>query len=353
MASDSPAVPRPVIRESGILRCPACLAPGFAAQAPLRCGACGHEARAIDGVLDLRLDAAQDTMLELDSYDARHGVSPDNAAALFKVYDESIRTLSARPRERILEIGAGTGNLTAALCTISGFAEVHCSDISPRFMTRLHAKLTAAEGGTALHSYLFDANALPFIDASFDVVVGHSVLHHLANFEATIRDAGRVLQPGGLAIFGEPVMEFHALAFLAADLVVRIDAARAEPVLSPRSRAALSAISRRGALKARNLLERSADVERFEDKFIFPSGYMRDLSRDAGFARFELIQSHPLKNLGALIEHKLAAELNSSGANGEDLVAFRPFLAAFTDSYQPAMRPFLSQPFAYCVFIKG
>jgi SAM-dependent methyltransferase len=50
-----------------------------------------------------------------------------------------------------------------------------------------------------------DAAALPFEDASFELVVGHAVLHHLPQLERAFADFMRVLRPGGVLLFaGEP-----------------------------------------------------------------------------------------------------------------------------------------------------
>ena len=50
-----------------------------------------------------------------------------------------------------------------------------------------------------------DAEALPFPDGSFDLVVGHAFLHHLPEPAAALREAHRVLVPGGAVLFaGEP-----------------------------------------------------------------------------------------------------------------------------------------------------
>jgi SAM-dependent methyltransferase len=48
-----------------------------------------------------------------------------------------------------------------------------------------------------------DAYALPFPDASFDVVHAHQVLHHLADPPAAIREMLRVARPGGLVALRE------------------------------------------------------------------------------------------------------------------------------------------------------
>jgi SAM-dependent methyltransferase len=50
-----------------------------------------------------------------------------------------------------------------------------------------------------------DAEALPFADASFDVVFGHAVLHHLPDLDRAFGEFIRVLRPGGRLFFaGEP-----------------------------------------------------------------------------------------------------------------------------------------------------
>ena len=50
-----------------------------------------------------------------------------------------------------------------------------------------------------------DAERLPFADASFDLVLGHAVLHHLPHLDRAFAEFRRVLKPGGRFLFaGEP-----------------------------------------------------------------------------------------------------------------------------------------------------
>jgi SAM-dependent methyltransferase len=53
---------------------------------------------------------------------------------------------------------------------------------------------------------VMDGHRLALADASLDVVVGRAILHHL-EFDTAIREIGRVLKPGGHALFIEPLRD--------------------------------------------------------------------------------------------------------------------------------------------------
>jgi SAM-dependent methyltransferase len=64
---------------------------------------------------------------------------------------------------------------------------------------------SAADLGLSVETRACEASALPFDDASFDLVFGHAVLHHLPDLAAAFREFRRVLRPGGTVAFcGEP-----------------------------------------------------------------------------------------------------------------------------------------------------
>jgi len=49
-----------------------------------------------------------------------------------------------------------------------------------------------------------DAESLPFEGASFDLVLGHAVLHHLPDLPRAFTEFHRVLRPGGILVIGTP-----------------------------------------------------------------------------------------------------------------------------------------------------
>src|SRR3954453_8831197 len=139
-----------------------------------------------------------------ESYDAKWGISfgeIGHAQVLGKVS----KLLGARPGPygRSLEIGAGTGYFSLNLLQTGVVREATCTDISPGMLQTLEAN--AAELGLEVETAACDAAELPFADESFDLVLGHAVLHHIPDLPRAFAEMRRVLRPGGLVLFaGEP-----------------------------------------------------------------------------------------------------------------------------------------------------
>lgn len=110
-----------------------------------------------------------------------------------------------------LEIGAGTGFFLLNLAQAGVVDRVALTDISPGMV---QAAMRNAESlGMAVDGRTADAERLPFDDASFDLVVGHAVLHHIPDVETAFREVLRVLRPGGRFVFaGEPTRHGDRLA---------------------------------------------------------------------------------------------------------------------------------------------
>jgi SAM-dependent methyltransferase len=102
------------------------------------------------------------------------------------------RLLGAGEGRRLLDVGCGTGHHLADL-TQRGF-EVSGVDGSAEMLD--HAR--RLNPGRDLR--LADVNALPFGDASFDVVLSVEVLRYLARPGEAIAEMARVLKPGGFAL---------------------------------------------------------------------------------------------------------------------------------------------------------
>jgi SAM-dependent methyltransferase len=99
--------------------------------------------------------------------------------------------------QRLLEIGCGIGTDLARFA--AGGAHVTGLDLSQTAID-LATKNFAARHLTG-DLRVGDGEAVPFPDASFDVVYGHGVLQYAASPERIIAEAHRVLRPGGQGIF--------------------------------------------------------------------------------------------------------------------------------------------------------
>jgi SAM-dependent methyltransferase len=111
----------------------------------------------------------------------------------------SSRILRAGAGARVLEYGCGTGSYAFELAERG--ADVIGIDIS---QAAIEIADTRAAGRANLTFRLGDAEHLQFDDASFDLVCGTSILHHL-DIARAIREVRRVLRPGGLGLFYEPI----------------------------------------------------------------------------------------------------------------------------------------------------
>jgi SAM-dependent methyltransferase len=134
-----------------------------------------------------------------DYYDQTRGYG---AGAADGIRDAIVAYTGAGVGARFLELGVGTGRI--ALPFIRAGYDYTGVDISRPMMERLTAKLAADAAAASYHYELREADvaALPFADASFDVVITVHVLHLVADWQATLREAHRVLRPGGWLLIG-------------------------------------------------------------------------------------------------------------------------------------------------------
>jgi SAM-dependent methyltransferase len=112
------------------------------------------------------------------------------------------------PGRQALELGCGTGVFLEKVAR-SG-AEIRGIDLSRDLLEKARARL-AAVGNVSLDGG--NAESLPYPNASFDVLYGSSVLHHL-DLDAALREAHRVLRPQGRLVFAEPNVFNPQVAFM-------------------------------------------------------------------------------------------------------------------------------------------
>lgn len=151
-----------------------------------------------------------------------HEASHREYADLAPVYDRRWRhyvettarhtsdALAPHAGERILDLGCGTGVVLARLVARPGTLRLTGVDASPEMLSRarmrLPDKVTLVQGA---------AERLPFANAVFDAIVTSSMLHHLADPDAALREAARVLAPGGRLIVTDWCRDYFVMRLLA------------------------------------------------------------------------------------------------------------------------------------------
>jgi phosphatidylethanolamine/phosphatidyl-N-methylethanolamine N-methyltransferase len=109
----------------------------------------------------------------------------------------SIELLSLSPGERVLIVGAGTG---ADLPFLPDDVQVTATDLTPAMVERIVRR--ARRLGRTVEARVMDAQALDYPDASFDAVILHLIVAVAPDPRAVVREAERVLVPGGrIAVF--------------------------------------------------------------------------------------------------------------------------------------------------------
>lgn len=153
--------------------------------------------RVRDALRAAGLDPERLRVDDLAAMDQCHAFGLAGTVALAKLAE-------LRPGERVLDLGAGIGGPARVLAARFG-ADVTAVEPTARFR-RLAAELNTATGlADAIEIVDALGDALPFEDASFDLVWTQAVLPNVADVGPFAAEAHRVLAPGGRWALAETV----------------------------------------------------------------------------------------------------------------------------------------------------
>lgn len=137
--------------------------------------------------------------LQRQTYDRY--LSPSKIWYYFERQNRAREIFNQYPDAQILELGS---NMWWHWIEQNGISpdELTCINISEK---ELEIGIQDAKSATCAPTFmLMDAHQLDFEDNSFDVVFGAAILHHL-DLEQSLREIQRVLKPGGVMFFAEPM----------------------------------------------------------------------------------------------------------------------------------------------------
>jgi ubiquinone/menaquinone biosynthesis C-methylase UbiE len=127
-----------------------------------------------------------------DRVAAAYATSPIHAAGPDLAW--LVEALEPAPGDRVLDLGCGAGH--AGFAVAAAGAIVTAVDRSERMLDT--ARILADERGLVEYTAVgADVTALPFADASFDGAVSRYSAHHWPDVAAALREAARVVRPGG------------------------------------------------------------------------------------------------------------------------------------------------------------
>lgn len=138
-------------------------------------------------------------------YDLMNDMMSLGLHRVWKAY--AVAVAAPKPGDYVLDVAAGTGDLTQALARRVGAkgCVVH-TDINEAMLRSGRDRLL--DTGLNLPSVLCDAEALPFASASFDLVCVAFGLRNMTHKDKALREMARVLKPGAKLV----VLEFSKVA---------------------------------------------------------------------------------------------------------------------------------------------
>lgn len=312
----------------------------------IKCKSCNTTYAIRDGIPVLLSETSAFTRLDVMNYDDHHNIDEDRREKVSDDWQDVFDDHGVNYGD-VLEIGCGTGQLTWGLAKQLPFKSVHACDISFGFLSGLRKDLEN-HPGLDVNYYLCDANDMPFRKDSFDLVVGHSVLHHFLGYEHVIQQVQGFLRPGGRAVFYEPVIQGKILIAFFGELMIRLERNVGWGVLDEEDLKKIQHMTRH-LTKSKWVADKPQVLEQMEDKYIFDLVELGEKAREWGFSRFEFANSGK-PHWG--YKWHVQQHLLMAGIAPEKIQKFTFMFNAFGHTVSDLTPGSLVTPMGYLVFIK-
>jgi demethylmenaquinone methyltransferase/2-methoxy-6-polyprenyl-1,4-benzoquinol methylase len=128
------------------------------------------------------------------SYDVMNDVMSLGIHRLWK--DQLMNMITPEPHQQLIDLAGGTGDISARFLKRGGKAAVIC-DINSSMMMAGRDRSDLQHFGKSVQWLAGDASALPLVDCSADIVTISFGLRNVTDRDAALREALRILKPGG------------------------------------------------------------------------------------------------------------------------------------------------------------
>lgn len=140
-----------------------------------------------------------DTPEEALAYDAM------DHAEVNRIFVDDLLTAFAdagrEPQGEFLDLGTGTALIPIELCGRNDAAQVMAVDLSIHMLELARNNIEIAGLTDRIQLDRVDSKQLPYEDGRFAAAISNSIVHHIPEPERVLRQAWRVLAPGGLLFF--------------------------------------------------------------------------------------------------------------------------------------------------------
>jgi len=243
----------------------------------------------------------------------------DDMPSARRLHDWAIESAGVRSGELVIDLGSGTGTMTRKLAELvapsrAGGPMGRVIGIEPNARLRAVAMSRAEASGVPNISFIEGlAGALPFDDASVDLVWCERVLQHVKDPQAAINDIARVLRPGGRAVLLDSDHGTRIFFHLDPDVATAFSRPSLVPYANPYAARYIPGQVRRAGLLLDADIGSSAFV--FSSQTLLPAQLMRVVADDA-------IQS---RELARDVAEDAVRAVNEAAERGEAFAAVTVF----------------------------
>ena len=230
------------------------------------------------GVTDSLLGGAEDYFQKYENY-----------GYIFNLLQNELQALGATPIGIAVDFGSGFGNTVIPLLENFRDVSIIATDISPDLLAILLREADKRRLRDRCVAVAFDAQRDYLRGGFADFVFGGAVLHHLAEPEALLKVAMKVLKPGGHAIFFEPFENGYAILRLAYEEILKRASETGETAIGVSFLRSL-ALDIAVRTHRRNYPGFSDQWFHLDDKWLFTHTYFDNVRRIIGASN---LQIHP------------------------------------------------------------